>query len=86
MVGASVSNSVAETLLFLVVAQEFWISPCTLFIYSRKGSQYCCFPLFCVVDCREMLTVSPLLIVQFSALVLSPLSSRDVPLNMYSVR
>ena len=42
--------------------------------------------LFCVVDCREMLTVLPLLIVQSSALVLSPLSSRDVPSSLYSVR
>ena len=41
MMGASVSTSLAVTLLFLVVAQEFWISPYTLFIYSRKGSQYC---------------------------------------------
>ena len=48
--------------------------------------QYCCFSLFCVVDCREMLTVLPLLIVQFGGLVSPPLIPRGVPLNMYSVR
>ena len=40
----------------------------------------------CVVDCREMLTVLPLLIVQFSVFFPSVVSVRAVPSSLYSVR